>query len=591
MRKIITTILAATALFACQKAEDVVNTPVNDTVTFNITAQMPETRTELMEKNGVYGAIWKAGDTFKVSEILDASSRSYIESSVEMDTPSLNATLTCPTKSATKYEYILCAPTNSMNGVATFIAMVLNNDQSPAKMTTFDGTSDFLVSKVIERESQPTATETLNFEIARVSAIGKVTIKGLALAKGDKVTKVDFACSQNISGKITKLMVEDLRNGVYPMPFEFDKSATKNVTVNLPEPQVGDFTYFMSCWPQTLPANSEYTVTVTTEKDKYVKTATLASELVFTMGDMTTFTVNMAGVAPESGGTTPEPEPEPEPETPMDPIEGTLLVGRVYWAPGNLQYGVGTSDGFATDWRIAPSQESIIDFDQIGAVEGRADQRVYTDYSRRDVFNFGGITNPWGYNDEYLANLPVGSNFSGKMYTDQACTATTTDFAAAKYGDIAYWASNGKWRMPTTEEFQQLVAKASSTIASYNGVNGIYFFNPAEGEKPSHSSLSVTLTAEQMATGLFLPCVGRGYNTVTDAVKNPEWNVFKSNVQGVYRTATSYTFDGVNVGKYYGEYVYFTADGKFYGDKLFDNDNKAFEAGARYAIRPVYVVK
>lgn len=591
MRKIITTILAATALFACQKAEDV-NAPVNDTVTFNITAQMPDTRTELMEKNGVYGAIWKAGDTFKVNEIYDASSRAYIAGSVEMDTPALTATLTCATKAAAKYEYILCAPTNSMNGVATFIAMVLNNEQSPAKITSFDGSSDMLISKVIERTSQPTADETLNFEISRVSAIGKVTIKGLALASGDKVTKVDFACSENISGKMTNFMVEDLRNGVYPLTFTNSSPVYKNVTVNLPEPQVGDFTYFMNVWPQTLKSGSSYIVTVTTEKDKYIKTATLASDLVFSMGDMTTFTVNMAGVAPESGGVVPEPEPEPEPETPMDPIEGTLLVGRLYWAPGNLQYEAGTTtEGFAAGWRLAPSQENIIDFDKIGVVEGRADQRVYTDYTRRDVFNFGGIENPWAYNDEYIANLPAGSDFSGKMYTDQACTAATTDFAAAKYGDIAYWASNGKWRMPTSAEIQQLVNKASSTIASYNGVNGIYFFNPAAGEQPSHSSISVTLTAEQMANGLFLPCVGRGYNTVTDAVKNPEWNVFKSNVQGVYRTATSYTFEGVNAGKYYGEYIYFTSDGKYYGSKLFDNDNKAFEAGARYAIRPVYVVK
>ena len=587
-----TTILAVATLFACQKAEDVVNTPANDTVTFNISAQMPETRTELMEKDGAYGAIWKTGDTFKVSEIYDAGSRAYIEGTVATDTPILSATLTCKAKEATKYEYILCSPTNSMNGVATFIAMVLSNNQSPAKMTTFDGASDMLISKVVERDSQPAEGETINFDIARVSAIGKVTVKGLALAKGDKVTSVDFACTKNIAGKMTSFMVEDLRNGVYPLTFKDSSPVNKNVTVNLPEPQEGEFTYFMNVWPQTLPANSEYTVTVTTLNDKYIKTATLASDLVFSMGDMTTFTVNMAGVAPESGGVIPEPEPEPEPETPMDPIEGTLLVGRLYWAPGNLQYVEGTTtEGFAAGWSIAAAQESIIDFDQIGAVEGRGDQRVYTDYSRRDVFNFGGITNPWGYNDEYIANLPVGSNLSGKMYTDQACTAETTDFAAAKYGDIAYWASNGKWRMPTSEEFQQLVAKASSTIATYNGVNGIYFYNPAEGETVGHSSISVALTAEQMATGLFLPCVGRGYNTVTDAVKNPEWNVFKSNVQGVYRTANSYTFDGVNAGKYYGEYIYFTATGSNYGNNLFDNDNKAFEAGARYAIRPVYVVK
>lgn len=67
-----------------------------------------------------------------------------------------------------------------------------------------------------------------------------------------------------------------------------------------------------------------------------------------------------------------------------------------------------------------------------------------TDYTQYDHFNWGGIANPFLCAAEHSAVAAVGTDISGRMYTSQECTAATTDFSAAKFGDLAYWASTGK---------------------------------------------------------------------------------------------------------------------------------------------------
>ena len=68
------------------------------------------------------------------------------------------------------------------------------------------------------------------------------------------------------------------------------------------------------------------------------------------------------------------------------------------------------------------------------------------------------------------------------MFTDEACTAETSDFAAALYGDIAYWATQGTWRLPTQAELQKLYNEASYQYGYYTTEDGKnvygYLFTP-----------------------------------------------------------------------------------------------------------------
>ena len=165
------------------------------------------------------------------------------------------------------------------------------------------------------------------------------------------------------------------------------------------------------------------------------------------------------------------------------------------------------------------------------------------------------------------------------MYTDQTCTTATTDFAAAKYGDIAYWASNGKYRMPSAADFNTLWTNASRTLATYTEgattIKGMYFFNPAAGEAPAVDSANTkVLTAEDLTVGLFLPLAGRGYD-------GTEYNIYKIGAQGVYRTSTvnkTSTAEATN-GVIYR--LHSLTEGAYY--------HASYGATARYLIRPILV--
>ena len=568
MKKIITTILAASALFACQQPAEELLPNNTDMVSFNIEASSPVVRTALVEENGTYGAVWTKGDTYAVIEVGDgANKQNGTTTPVAENSATLSASVTVAAKSYSKYEYFFAAPAASMNGACGYIAMTLPENQAPLAMTTFDGKADFLVGKPVEMAAQPSETDVLSFEIARLSAIGKVTVKGLTLAEGEKVTGVKIEFAQAVAGKITNIMTDDLRAGTYPLPFKY--STEKNyVSVTLAEPQSGEFTYYMCCWPTNLAAESAYTVTVTTTASTYTKSAKLPAELVFAAGDMTSFTINMATVP------TPEPEPEPEPEVPVE-MPAYVTVAGLKWAPGNLQYEKDTTtEGYAAGWSIATNQAYYFHHETTGDL-------TLTDYNKTNLFNFGGIEDPFSCAKTSAASLAASDpafDFSGKMYTDQTCTTATTDFAAAKFGDLAYWASNGKWRTPSKADFEELWTKASRTKATYelgtHTINGIYFYNPAEGESPVVGDTTKELTNADLAAGLFLPLTGRGYD-------GTEYNVYKIGSQGCYRTSTvnsTSTLEATN-GVIYR--LHSLTEGAYY--------HKSYGATARYAIRPILV--
>ena len=269
-----------------------------------------------------------------------------------------------------------------------------------------------------------------------------------------------------------------------------------------------------------------------------------------------------------------------------EPIEGTVNVAGIYWALGNLQYDKDctATAGFNAGWRIAPNQAHFI------RCEEKADGDItgLTNFDKYDHFNFGGIAAPFSAAvADAIDNVAAGFNFGGKMYTDQACQAETTDFAAAKYGDIAYWASNGQYRMPSDEDFKTLFEKASVQVATYslNGtvIKGVYFTDPAWGEEPVINAEEKALTDEDLKNGLFLPYAGRGYNK-----ESTQFNIYKLGAQCWHRTSVVdvNTAAGACFGVLFAPHYLFTDATKasyFY--------NTAYGSTGRYSIRPVYLGK
>lgn len=581
MKKFITSILiAAAALTACTKSDEVtLNNP--DKVSFTATAELPQSRSVLVEEAGKYHAEWVAGDYLELYEIT-------ITGGTKKKASNPNTTLAEGGKTATvqfeltanttadSFAYILAHNNASINGSATYLAFTVPNNQAPTAMNTYDPLADLIMSKGVSTAAQP--TETLNFEMNRVTALAKISIKNLALAAGDAVKSVTFTCEQVITGKKTNLLTEDIIAGIDPLTSVKDSSPVHNhVVVTLPEPQAGDFSCYASLWPATLASGSKCTITVATNNDgNYTKEISLPKDMVFTSGDITAFTVNMAGI-PNSNAT---------PEQPVE-LPKYVTVAGIKWATGNLEYEKDTTtDGFAAGWKIAPSQEHHF---QIGM---SGDNTSLTSYDQVSHFNFGGI----GQNALHIAHtsavhIPAPADgsaafdFSGKMYTDQDCTVATTDFAAAKYGDVAYWASNGKYRMPTKADMEKLYLEACCALASYNDVDGTYFFDPAQGQTPGIIEDKMFLKAEDMKVGLFLPNAGRGYD-------NKDYTLYNINTLGIYRTSTVQENSKATPQGYGVIYrVSKQGEGDFFNKTIRSGDVKTYAYGAcgRYCIRPIYI--
>lgn len=572
MKKFITSMLiAAAALTACSKGEDIIINNSSDKVSFSATVEAPQSRSVLVEDAGKYHAEWVAGDYLELFEIT-------ITGGTKAKANNVNTTLTeggktakvsfeLSAKTADSFAYILTHNDASINKVATYLAFTVPNNQAPTAMNTYDPTADLIISKGVSLATQP--TETINFEMARMTALAKVSIKNLALAAGDAVKSVNFVCPKNISGKMTNILTDDIIAGNYALAGMKDSSPVyNNVTVTLPEAQTGDFSYYMSVWPTTIDAGEKVTVTAVTEKGGiFSKEITLPKVMELVSGDILAFTVNMAGIKDANA-------------TPEQPVEQPkyVTVAGIKWATGNLQYekDAEAGEGFAAGWRIAKNQASY----QNDSTTAR------TDYNQSDLFNFGGIEDPFSPLATASVVAEIGTDISGKLYTDQACTTATTDFAAAKYGDIAYWASNGQYRMPTEAEIATLLASASAIKATYTlagkTITGVYFFNPAEGTTPTiDTATAQAITDEDLAVGIFLPFAGRGYNA-----EATQYGIYNTGSQGIYRASVVNTGDGANQ-PCYG--VVFAASNVGTSKVALPYWNKAFDAKGRYAIRPIYI--
>ena len=568
MKKIITTILIAAAAFtACVQNNDEIIVK-NEKISFSANLNAPESRTVLVEQDGKFHAEWTAGDHIELFEVTNNGGTTKKGNNPVVTLTEGGATASVQfeleAKTADSYTYVVAHNNASMNGSGTYLAFTVPSAQAPAAMNTFDTLSDFIISKGVVTTAQPTSG--VNFELARVTAIAKVSVKNLALAADDAVKSVTFSCAKSIAGKYTNIMISDLEAGNYPLTQATVSTAANAVTVTLPEAQTGDFSYYMNVWPANLDINEDYTVVVTTEKDVYIKSGKIPAVLEFTSGDITALTVNMAGVKGESQG---------------DDVAAPkyVEVAGIKWATGNLQYEKDTTtEGFAAGWRIAKNQASY----QNDNTTTRAD------YNNSDLFNFGGINDPFSPLANASVVAEIGTDISGKLYTDQACTTATTDFAAAKYGDIAYWASNGQYRMPTEAEIATLLASASAVKATYTlagkTITGVYFFNPAEGTTPTIDTTNTqNITDEDLAVGIFLPFAGRGYNA-----EATQYGIYNAGAQGIYRASVVNTGSDANQ-PCYG--VVFAASNVGTSKVALPYWNKAFDAKGRYAIRPIYIEK
>lgn len=226
-----------------------------------------------------------------------------------------------------------------------------------------------------------------------------------------------------------------------------------------------------------------------------------------------------------------------------------IMLWGVKWAKGNLRYDANvTADGFQTGWSLTADQWDYIGYDVassvVDGVEYKYDDetaiatRLACTSSRYEHFNWGGI-GKWSFDiTNYLKASPANQEkcISGKIYSDQGGTvevsgnarfASEGDSAPALYGDLAFWASKGKYRVPSYDDMTSIHNKVSKIPGWYvsNGfkVWGYLLRNPELGyDRNSDAAANGNreFSAADLETGMFLPCGGRKAESNADVIIN-----------------------------------------------------------------------
>lgn len=263
-----------------------------------------------------------------------------------------------------------------------------------------------------------------------------------------------------------------------------------------------------------------------------------------------------------------------------------ITICGVNWALGNLMYDEGNgAEGFQPGWRLGYTQWEYFHYDE-GNDASEARQDVAMSEAGYDHFNFGGIedalsnsTGSYARPDDYEFNI------QGKMYVDQQCTNETNNYDAARYGDIAYWASKGICSMPTKEQLKTLYNVASfqfGYIVTSTGcrVYGVLFTNPDEERITNNEAKE--FTEADLESGLFLPRAGRR------AKSNDGTVVIHTRTQGVYWSSTTWAQKPADAGftSEYSTYLWIHPNPAYQIDYGYTMD-KNCDRSCGFSIRPI----
>lgn len=301
-----------------------------------------------------------------------------------------------------------------------------------------------------------------------------------------------------------------------------------------------------------------------------------------------------------------------------------IMVMGVKWAKGNLCYKSGNSvEGFQPGWGLKANQwdyagynvsentvlNNIYTYDPDKPTE----MRVTRNSSEFEHFNWGGI-GKWAYDKEnYIKPTSTSFDLSGKLYSDESGTTELTgearfasegEDAPSIYGDLAFWATKGKFKIPTNAEMKSIHNEGSKIYGWYEAdgfkVYGWLIRTPDLGytrQEDAAANGNRKFTDADLETGIFLVCGGRVANSNSDCV-------IGQRTEGEYRNATfiKKVAEGAEIysGKtaerdmYYAQYYGMpsTSVAKIYTnigakERPGNKGNDAFDAAAGFMIRPV----
>ena len=266
-----------------------------------------------------------------------------------------------------------------------------------------------------------------------------------------------------------------------------------------------------------------------------------------------------------------------------------IEVNNVKWGKYNLQYTPGSNaDGWTGGYHLAanPWDYYYLDGSLPALSTGSAAE---TDGIKSDHFRWGDISKAHNY------------GYDAKLHYDKTVGDIKRQITNSnEFGDLPYYASQHNWRLPSPEDFEDLMRNTTEYVGYYNdGTNTIYgaLFVPdgvAHGwvlnknnvkKKQSNQTGSIPsnelreFTKEFINKGVFFPAAG----SYTDYSNNAP-TMYTAGRQGLYWTSKSESATNA-----YSFTFYFTS-GSFnlptVGNKNAGNRPRKFEM---YSIRPIYI--
>lgn len=303
MKKILSSVcIAAVAMaFAGCSSEDATQDPAPEArkVTLSITADQAGTRTVIGDDNKIS---WTENDAIEVLEKSDKGIAYAASTGCTLAEGKAGFTVTLPANASSDLIYAAVYPASAFLSEnysdLTKIKAILPATQTPTA-ASFDPAADLMISQAVHETTQPTE-EGLAFSFGRVAALAKMTITGLDLADGETVRQVSFAAAER---KLAGRCYLDLANGKVGA-LGYSNASERIVLDYSAVTGIGkaSFPVWFACLPCDLGAGDAFTVVVTSDKNKtYTKNVTLAEAqtLSFTSGRLSTFAVDMTGIAGE----------------------------------------------------------------------------------------------------------------------------------------------------------------------------------------------------------------------------------------------------------------------------------------------------
>ena len=288
---------------------------------------------------------------------------------------------------------------------------------------------------------------------------GKVTVNG-ASASGSvdmkklySVLELDFTAGGVKLTNIKKLVLSNVyTEAVYNIPNnELENYETGAIEVNSP-------VELKKVYVAILPQNHfSPTFEVYTTDNKSYRFAVNTPNFNLVAAKVYPFTVQVK-------------EFTPEPVTPP-----YIEIGGVKWGKYNLQYSTGTKvNGWVDGYHLAKNPWDYYTTDDIKTplVGDRAPMKPNPfdpNNVQFDHFRWGDIEKAYDY--RYAAKThywDTTNDISGGVKSDK------------EYGDLATYASNGKWRLPKAQEFDKLMSNTAEYIGYYvndegNTIYGVLF--------------------------------------------------------------------------------------------------------------------